>query len=106
LLTCGAALAQPASPAPVDPVTLPGADDAITVPGQIDRPVVIPQGDPRPMAERRRHRRAWDRCVMKAQNRHSDDVGSGVSPVRDSPEQVCSAKLGMASRESIPDSLR
>jgi len=100
-LMTGAALAQAADPAPVDAETLPG-NDSITVPGQVERPVVAPAGDPRPMSERRRDRRAWDRCVMKVQNRHSDDIGSGVVPVEDSPEQVCSKRLGMASRESIP----
>ena len=50
-LMTGAALAQAADPAPVDAETLPG-NDSITVPGQVERPVVAPAGDPRPMSAR------------------------------------------------------
>lgn len=77
-------------------------DGSVNVPGTIDRPVVAPDGDPRTPDQRRRDARAYDRCVNKAAARQSDNARA--NPVGADPEEYCRSRLGMASRNSIPDS--
>lgn len=77
-------------------------DGSVNVPGTVDRPVAAPDGDPRTPDQRRRDARAYDRCVVKAQNRQSDNARA--NPVGADPEEACRARLGMSSRDSIPDS--
>lgn len=77
-------------------------DGTVNVPGTIDRPVVAPDGDPRTPDQRRRDARAYDRCVNKAAARQADN--DRANPVGSDPEEYCRARMGMASRDSIPDS--
>jgi hypothetical protein len=77
-------------------------DDSVVVPGTIDRPAVSPDGDPRRPDERRRDARAYDRCISKAAAKQADN--DRANPVGLDPEEYCRARMGMASRDSIPDS--
>lgn len=88
-------------------ITLPPKDEqpddgSVNVPGALDRPVVAPDGDPRTPDQRRRDARAYDRCVNKAAARQADT--DRANPVGADPEEYCRARMGMASRDSIPDS--
>jgi len=80
----------------------PPGDDTITVPGAIDRPVEAPDGDPRTPGQRRSDARAYDRCINKAASRQSDNAVA--NPVGADPEDYCRERMGMASRDSVPDS--
>ena len=75
----------------------------IVVPGQVERQVQAPDGDPRSNAERMADIRAWDRCVMRIQGAGGDDP---TRPQLDTPEEVCRGELGMASRTAVPNSRR
>jgi hypothetical protein len=77
-------------------------DGSITVPGVLDRPVTPPDGDFRTPDQRRRDARAYDRCINRAAARQSDNAFG--NPVGADPEEYCRARMGMASRDSIPDS--
>lgn len=77
-------------------------DDSINIPGAIDRPVAPPDGDPRTPGQRRSDARAYDRCINKAAARQSDNAVA--NPVGQDPEEYCRARMGMASRDAIPDS--
>jgi hypothetical protein len=94
LMIAGLAAAQPANE----------ADPEIVVPGTKERPVEAPDGDPRPAAERRSDRLAYDRCVMRAQMRQSEDAY--VNAVSLSPEEACSRALGMQDRKAVPNKRR
>ncbi|MDX2198784.1 MAG: hypothetical protein SF069_07415, partial [Phycisphaerae bacterium] len=72
------------------------------VPGTIDRPVVSPDGDPRTPDQRRRDARAYDRCINRAAARQSENAMA--NPVGADPEEYCRERLGMVSRDAIPDS--
>jgi hypothetical protein len=87
-----------------DPLALPGngSGDEITVPGTIERPVQLPDGDVRSARQRARDRSKFDRCVMKLQDRDSDSPSA--NPVSIAPEEYCASRLGMRDRNSIPDS--
>lgn len=88
--------------APPPPRTAPQQDDGeIVVPGVVQRQVPPPNGDPRSVAERAADIRAWDRCVTRVQ---SAGDGDPTRPQLDTPEEVCSHSLGMASRTAVPDS--
>ena len=94
-----AAFAQSARAPDPDPIALP--DDsagAVVVPGTIDRPVQLPNGDVRSARQRARDRSKFDRCVMKIQDRDSDSPSA--NPVGIAPEEYCSAHLGMRDRNS------
>jgi hypothetical protein len=84
------------------PKETPPDDDTITVPGAIDRPVEAPDGDPRTPGQRRSDARAYDRCINKAASRQSDNAVA--NPVGADPEDYCRQRMGMASRDSVPDS--
>ena len=75
----------------------------IVVPGQVERQVPVPDGDPRSTAERMADIRAWDRCVMQVQGQASSDP---MRPQLDSPEEVCRNELGMSDRTAVPASRR
>ncbi|MBT9446132.1 MAG: hypothetical protein IV086_10575 [Hyphomonadaceae bacterium] len=77
-------------------------DDAINVPGALDRPVAPPDGDFRTPGQRRSDARAYDRCINRAASRQSDNAVA--NPVGADPEEYCRSRMGMASRDSIPDS--
>lgn len=97
-----AAMAQSARAPDPDPIALPDDEpNTVVVPGSIQRPVQLPNGDVRSARERARDRSRFDRCVMKIQNRHSDDQGS-ANPVDVSPEDYCASHLGMRDRNSAP----
>lgn len=74
-------------------------EDTVVVPGQRERQVTPPQGDPRSTAERMEDVRAWDRCVMRVQSAFDSDP---MRPQLESPEEVCSRSLGMSGRTAIP----
>lgn len=75
--------------------------DEVVVPGVQERQVPPPQGDPRSVSQRMEDINAWDRCVMRVQAAFEDDP---TRPSLESPEEVCSQSLGMATRTSVPDS--
>lgn len=108
-VTENATPATPSGPSVAAPgVTLPAErsparDDDISVPGSTERPVVAPEGDPRTESERIRDIRRWDECVMRAQGAGEGDP---TRPQLNSPEELCSRSLGMASRRAVPESRR
>lgn len=100
------AVAAPGVSAPPAPAPAPSAresGDNLVVPGQAERQVQPPSGDPRTASERMADVRNWDRCVMQAQ---SQAEGDPLRPQFDSPEALCSRQLGMSSRLSVPDARR
>jgi len=86
---------------PAPPKEAEPDDDSIDVPGTLERPVAPPDGDVRTPDQRRRDARAYDRCINRAAARQSEN--SSANPVSANPEEVCRARMGMASRSSIPD---
>lgn len=101
---------QRAAPAPVVASTPPPIrttpnpdDDEVVVPGQVERQVRAPAGDPRSVSERMQDINAWDRCVTHVQAAFESD------PMRaqlDSPEDYCAQSLGMSNRNAVPESRR
>jgi hypothetical protein len=59
-----------------------------------------PPGDIRSVAERRRDRQAYDRCVMQAQ---AELDKRGPNAITDSPEEICLRRMGMRDRDSAPN---
>lgn len=92
-------IVAPGVQAPPAPRPEPPRGD-IVVPGQVERQVTPPAGDPRSAAERATDIRNWDRCVMQAQNMGEADP---TRPALDSPEELCSRELGMANRTAVPN---
>ncbi len=78
-------------------------EDEIVVPGQTERQVPAPNGDPRNIIERMEDIRAWDRCVIGEQGAFDSDP---MSPRLDTPEDVCRRSLGMADRDAVPEMRR
>jgi hypothetical protein len=74
-------------------------DDTVVVPGQVERQVEPPQGDPRSVAERMQDINSWDRCVTNVQSVYERDP---MRPQLQSPEEYCAQSLGMANRGAIP----
>lgn len=97
-----ARIVAPDVAAPPPPRPAPPRGDVV-VPGTVERQVLPPTGDPRSVSERARDIRAWDDCVMRAQNMGESDP---LGPQLDQPEDVCRAQLGMASRTAVPDNRR
>lgn len=97
----------PAVLAQATPTQAPAARDedegAIVVPGQAERQVPAPSGDPRTQSERMADIRAWDQCVMQGQNAAEGDP---LRPQLDLPEDVCRTQLGMSNRTAVPNSRR
>jgi|CXWL01.1.fsa_nt_gi hypothetical protein len=91
-----------AAPAPVRRPQASGEDEVV-IPGQVERRAPPPRGDPRSIAQRNEDIRAWDQCVSRAQGVFDTDP---MRPQLETPEDVCSASLGMASRDAAPDSRR
>lgn len=91
-------IVAPGVQAPPPPRAPPPRGDVV-VPGQVDRQVTPPAGDPRSNAQRAADIRNWDRCVMQAQNMGESDP---TRPVLDTPEDICSRDLGMANRTAVP----
>jgi hypothetical protein len=96
--------AAPGVVAPAAPVRAAAAsDNTIVVPGPTrERQVTPPSGDPRSVSQRMADIRAWDDCVMHAQNVNADPL----RPSLDSPEDICRQRLGMSRRNAVPDSRR
>lgn len=92
-------VATPAAPTP----RRASGEDEIVVPGQVQRQVPPPSGDPRSRAERMEDIRAWDRCVTSAQAAFESDP---MRPQLEQPEDLCRTSLGMASRDAVPESRR
>lgn len=78
-------------------------EDEIVVPGQVQRQIPPPNGDPRSRAERIEDVRAWDQCVTSVQAAFESDP---MRPQLRSPEETCGASLGMARRDGVPESRR
>ncbi len=91
-------LAPAAAPAPRR-----SDEDEIVIPGQSQRQIPAPDGDPRSRLERREDVRAWDRCVTDVQGAFESDP---MGPQLQSPEEVCRASLGMTGRGAVPESRR
>lgn len=92
-------VATPAAPAP----RRASGEDEIVVPGQVQRQVPAPNGDPRSRTERMEDIRAWDQCVTSAQAAFESDP---MRPQLEQPEDLCRTSLGMASRDAVPESRR
>lgn len=90
------------APAPAPPRRASGEDE-IVVPGQVQRQIPPPNGDPRSRAERIEDIRAWDQCVTSVQAAFESDP---MRPQLQSPEEVCRTSLGMAARDGVPESRR
>lgn len=75
-------------------------EDEIVIPGQTERQVLPPNGDPRNRIERMEDLRAWDQCVMGEQDAFDGDP---MSPRFDTPEDICRRWLGMADRDAVPE---
>jgi hypothetical protein len=88
-----------ASAQPAAPRRASGED--VIVPGMRERQVPAPDGDPRTAIERMADIHAWDECVTRAQGR-----GDPMEAQLESPEEMCTRSLGMASRSAVPDSRR
>jgi hypothetical protein len=93
--------AAPAPPAERPVSTAARDDHEVVVPGQRERQVQPPNGDPRSNAERMEDIRAWDQCVIRVQGAYDRDP---MRPQLDTPEDYCRESLGMADRSSIPAS--
>ncbi len=91
-------LAPAAEPAPRQ-----SDEDEIVIPGQTQRQIPAPDGDPRSRVERREDVRAWDQCVTDVQGAFESDP---MGPQLQSPEEACRASLGMAGRGAVPESRR
>lgn len=86
-----------------EPPPRQSGEDEVVIPGQSERQVPPPDGDPRSRFERREDIRAWDQCVIDLQGAlESDPMG----PQLQSPEEMCRGSLGMAGRDAVPDSRR
>ena len=97
-----AAFAQSARAPDPDPIALPDdGPNTVVVPGTIERPVQLPNGDVRSARERAHDRSKFDRCVMKIQDRESDSPSS--NPVTTSPEEYCAGRLSMHDRNAPPE---
>lgn len=88
------------APTPAPPRRASGEDE-IVVPGQVQRQIPPPNGDPRSRAERIEDIRAWDQCVTSVQAAFESDP---MRPQLQSPEEVCRTSLGMAARDGVPES--
>lgn len=86
----------PSRPAPPAPAARPGD---VIVPGTRPVRTPAPNADVRTVAERQRDVRAWDDCVTRAQDMTDSDP---TRPQLTTPEEVCSQRLGMASRLASP----
>ena len=88
------AVATPPPPTPHD------SGDVVVHGSVPEQQIQPPNGDPRSIAERREDIRNWDHCVMQvmAQQGDPNQVES------DSPEDICSRRLGQSSRNSVPQS--
>jgi hypothetical protein len=86
--------AQPS--APVEPATSAPGSASVTVISP-DKPA--PPGDIRSVAERRRDRQAFDRCVIQAQAQIDK---RGPSAISESPEEICYRQMGMRDRAAVP----
>lgn len=98
-----------------DPLLAEGDEDALpssraptATPGTIavPRPDVgttqdLPE-DLRGSAERARARQAYDRCVLNAAVRRSEDAGLSGNPVQDTPEESCRRLLRVQDRGGAP----
>lgn len=90
-------------PTPPAPARRASGEDEIVVPGRVQRQIPPPNGDPRSRAERIEDIRAWDQCVTSVQAAFESDP---MRPQLTSPEETCSASLGMARRDAVPESRR
>ncbi len=86
---------EPAPPAP--------RDGDIVVRGGRETPVQSPNADPRTPDERMADIHRWDQCVMRLQASAEDNP---TRPQLTSPEELCARRLGMASRDAVPDARR
>lgn len=83
------------------PPTPPRDPSDVVVHGSVpEQQVQPPNGDPRSIAERREDIRNWDHCVMQAMAQQSDPNQLEM----DSPEDICSRRLGQSSRNAVPQS--
>lgn len=85
------------------PVAAGRTSEEVIVPGQLERQVPAPNGDPRSTSERMQDIRAWDQCVMRVQDVFDADP---MSAQLEAPEEYCARSLGMANRTSVPESRR
>ncbi|MFT3728776.1 MAG: hypothetical protein QM759_13210 [Terricaulis sp.] len=94
-------VAAPQVAVPVPPRPTPQDPNDVIVHGSTpEQQVRPPNGDPRSLAERREDIQNWDHCVMQVMAQQSDPNQVETQ----SPEDVCSRRLGQASRNALPQS--
>lgn len=93
---------------PVPRTRTDGTTGPIVVPapdlGELDEPI-LPEGTRSP-AQIKKDQEAWDKCVVQAAFRESEQIGSVAAPVQATPEELCARKLGMEGRNAVPRSRR
>lgn len=103
----GAPVGEPRVLTPV-PRTRTNGDGPIIViapdRGRLDEPV-LPE-DLRTPAQIKKDQEAWDRCVVQAAFRESEQISSSAAPVQATPEALCAEKLGMEGRNTAPRNRR
>jgi len=104
----GAPVGAPRVLTPVPRTRTNGGDGPIIVTapdrGRLDEPV-LPE-DLRTPAQIKKDQEAWDRCVVQAAFRESEQISSSAAPVQATPEALCAEKLGMEGRNTPPRNRR
>lgn len=80
--------------APAGPITVPAPDRGTAE-------IELPE-DARSPTQIARDRQAFDRCVLNATVRQSENVLGSASPVGPTPEEACAQRLGVQDRNSAP----
>ena len=92
-------------PAPTNAEELPADPNEVEVLApEVERPAPPTLGDPRTPTEIMNARRAWNRCIARADRIARDSAPSQVA--MDSPEELCRRSLGMQGPDDIPASQR
>lgn len=92
-------------PAPTNAEDLPEDPNSVEVLApEVERPAPPTLGDPRTPTEIMNARRAWNRCIARADSAARNSSPSQVSI--DSPEEICRRSLGMDGPGDIPASQR
>jgi hypothetical protein len=88
-------------PAQPDPAPQTESDGVEVIAPPQDLPKAQP-ADPRTLQQRARDRRAFERCVLRAQSR-SDDAGA-YNPLAPDPVELCRQRTSMQTQASVPTS--
>ena len=91
------------SSTPPTSVAPPVRGGGVTVNETVERPKP-PDGDPRSTAERRVDHAAYEKCMLRMQDRSEESFSR--AGIADDPRAYCSQKLGMHNADAVPDSVR